>query len=378
MQDNGQLTKAGYALVADEARLNELKRLRDIAQQQAPAETPAEQALAGTLEAAPAQQGEAPAVQLDPTKGVNFYAGRAKEAGNARRTNFLDIAALLEDFRSGRVFGQRGREEGRGAEQLKLASKTENSLIAETDQLREDLLNAAIDEAAYRRAAEQKNTLTAGEALKMRKELNDLLRQFFKRSTALPKNHPEAMTTIYTPAQMRGTEIVTPAKEETRDMRQIHQLPFENQREAAAFFESVLNNKIDEYVEAGAKERNVVRPLLKPTREATVTDLKKDIEKVLDMPGLNPDVTSLLDEAQTRIIEGKASNELIELVDEQIGRILRGTDRPFEGETEVRRVKERDVTKPARVEMETPAATDRKSTRLNSSHTDISRMPSSA
>ena len=180
------------------------------------------------------------------------------------------------------------------------------------------MLFRSIDEAAYRRAAEQKSTLTAGEALKMRKELNDLLRQFFKRSTALPKNHPEAMTTIYTPAQMRGTEIVTPAKEETRDMRQIHQLPFENQREAAAFFESVLNNKIDEYVEAGAKERNVVRPLLKPTREATVTDLKKDIEKVLDMPGLQQDVAALLDEAQTRIIEGKASNELIELVDEQV------------------------------------------------------------
>lgn len=358
MEDNGQLTKAGYALVADEARLNELKRLRDIAAQQKPAETPAEQAIEGTLQAEFAQQGEAPAVEIDPTKGVNFYSGRAGEAQRARKTNFLDIAALLEDFRSGRVFGQRGRTEGRGAEQLKFASMTEDSLIAETDRQREAMLNAAIDEAAYRRAAEQKNTLTVGEAIKLRKELNDLLRQFFKRSTALPKNHPEALVErMVEPAQMRGTELVKPAVYERVDPRQINQLPFENQREASAFFESVLENKINEYVEAGAKERKVIRPLLKPTREAPVTDLKKDIEKVLDMPGLKPEVAALLDEARTRIVEGRASDDLIDLVDEQVGRILRGTDRPFEGETEMRRVKERDVTKPARVEMETPAAT---------------------
>lgn len=109
-------------------------------------------------------------------------------------------------------------------------------------------------------------------------------------------------------------------------------------KQALQTVKNVIRSLKQDVVLEGRRPVRADRPLLKKQFAAPPADLVKDLDRVLRMENLQPDVRDTLEQVRRRMEEGGISVELEELVEEQVGRILRGTDRPF--------VLERDVTKP--------------------------------
>ena len=327
MENNGQLTKAGYGFVAEEARLNELKRLRDIAQQGR--ETPAEQAVAPTLENLP----KPPAALVESNLPTATYKNRADEAARQATGRFTDIVALVDDLRQKRVLDETG-----APTQRKLASSTRQTLINETEQLRKEVVDSLITEVSNRRAEQKLKPLTRDEAIGLGIRADEVVKELIVRSAALPRGAVPKELIILEPAQMRGTEIVKAAKTAMRDPRPLQERQFGAPKRAVDVLAEMLNQIRQDAMAAGQRPITGSKPFLKKQFTAEQTDLIKDLDRVLRMDNLQPDVRNTLEQARRRIEEGGASEGLEDLVDEQVGRILRGTDRPF--------TLERDVTKP--------------------------------
>jgi hypothetical protein len=81
------------------------------------------------------------------------------------------------------------------------------------------------------------------------------------------------------------------------------------------------------------------------TRVSQEDRLLEEINRVLATPNLDPTVAKTLDEAADMIANEDVSADFVELVDEQVGRILTGVDRPFA---------ERDPTQRAKRPLEAP------------------------
>ena len=332
MDAKGQLTPAGYKLVAIEAKLNELNRLTTAITSRTLPETGAEQAVQGLLGFA-SKEGEAPAaVDIEPNKPVGLYKRKAEEGRKNAGGSFTDIVAFMDDYRQGRFFG-----EGASPEQRKLASYTRDDLINEAEESRKNVVDGLIQEIAYERQAQGLRPLSRDEAIGAAIRIDEALKEIITRSTALPRG--AALTdVVIEPAQMRGTEIVKEARTARIDPRPLAERQFGNPRRAIEVLTEVIKQTRDEAVQAGKRPVRAEKPLLKKQYETAPTDLVKDLDRVLRMENLQPDVRNTLDQVQRRFEEGGVSAELEELVEEQVGRILRGTDRPF--------TLERDVTKP--------------------------------
>ncbi len=332
MDNKGQLTPAGYKLVANEAKLNELKRLQGVIQGRVPAETGVEGAVAGTLEAAEKARMEPLAVKIEPGKPAGLYKREAENANRTATGSFNDIVALMDDYRQGRFFG----EEASPA-QRRLASSTREGLIQQSEDLRKDVVDNLITAIAYERQAQDLSPLTRDEAIGVGFKVNEALQEIITRSTALPRR--AALTDIVLePAQMRGSEIVKEAKTALVDPRPLAERQFGNPRRAIEVLAEYIKQIKDEAIQAGQRPVRAERPLLRKQYGTAPTDLIQDLNRVLAMENLQPEVRDTLEQIQRRFEEGGISVELEELVEEQVGRILRGTDRPF--------VLERDVTKP--------------------------------
>jgi hypothetical protein len=332
MDNKGQLTRAGYRLVANEAKLNELKRLRDVIQGRTPAETGVEGAVAGTLQAAEQARMEPLAVKIEPGKPAGMYKRQAENANRTATGSFNDIVALMDDYRQGRFFG----EEASPA-QRRLASSTREGLIQQSEDLRKDVVDNLITAIAYERQAQDLSPLTRDEAIGVGVKVSEALQEIITRSTALARG--AALTDIVLePAQMRGSEIVKEAKTALVDPRPLAERQFGSPRRAIEVLAEYIKQVKDDAVKAGKRPVSAERPLLRKQYSTAPTDLIQDLNRVLVMENLQPEVRDTLEQASRRFEEGGASVELEELVEEQVGRILRGTDRPF--------VLERDVTKP--------------------------------
>ena len=332
MDNKGQLTPAGYKLVGNEAKLRELKRLQAVIEGRVAPETAGEAAAAGLLEAG-AQKPEAVAVEIEPGKPSGVYKQKAKEGSQTATGAFTDIVALMDDYRVGRFFG----EEASPA-QRKLASSKREDLITQSDALRKDVVDGLIQEVAYERQAQGLRPLTRDEAIGLGIRVDEALQEIITRSTALPRG-AAIKEVVIEPAQMRGSEIVKEARTARVDPRPLSERQFGNPRRAVEVLAEYIKQTKDEAVVTGKRPvRAGEKPLLKKQYAAAPTDLIKDLDRVLRMENLQPEVAKTLEAARRRMEEGGASEGLEELVEEQVGRILRGTDRPF--------TLERDVTKP--------------------------------
>lgn len=333
MDDQGQLTKAGYKLVATESKLNELKRLKTAIESRVQPETSGEVMAEGTLQAAEKLRGEPLAVEIERSKPSGVYRQQAKEANQTATGSFNDIVALMDDYRQGRFFGEEA-----SPEQRKLASSTRESLIAQSDALRKDVIDGLIKEVAYERQAQGLRPLTRDEAIGVGIKVDEALQEIITRSTALPKG--AALTDIVIePAQMRGTEIVKSAQTARIDPRPLSERQFGNPRRAIEVLAEYIKQTKEDAIQSGKRRVQAgEKPLLKKQYGAPPTDLVKDLDRVLRMENLQPEVRDTLEQARRQMEEGGISEGLEDLIEEQVGRILRGTDRPF--------VLERDVTKP--------------------------------
>jgi hypothetical protein len=331
MDNKGQLTRAGYKLVATEAKLNELKRLAGVIQNIAPAETGAEGAVAGTLETAGRAQIEPVAVEIQPGLPSVTYKSQAEEANKQAGGRFTDLTALMDDYRKGRFFGEKGAKRD-----IELASSTRESLLQQSEAARKDVVDSLIKEIAYRRMEQKLRPFTRDEAISFGVQIDEILKELINRSTALPSGY--SLEKVYTPAKTRGAEIIRSATESLVDTRDLKDRQFGAPQRAVQVLAEMVKQAKEAAITAGSRSVRAERPLLKKQYAAPPTDLVKDLDRVLRMENLQPEVRDVLEQAQRRMEEGGASEGLEELVEEQVGRILRGTDRPF--------VLERDVTKP--------------------------------
>lgn len=333
MDNKGQLTPAGYKLVGTEAKLRELKRLQSVIEGRVAPETGAEAALAGRLEAESREATAPLAVEIEPGKPSGVYKKQAEEANKQAGGRFIDLTALMDDYRKGRFFGEKGAERD-----IELASSTREGLLRDTEEARNDVTDALVNEIAYRRIEQGLRPFTKQEATEFSLNVDNLLAEIVRRSTALPSGY-STQTIVIEPAQMRGSEIVKAAKVITRDTRDLRDRQFgAPQRAIEVLAEAIRQAKETAVAEGKRAVRAGEKPLLKKQYAAAPTDLIKDLDRVLRIENLQPDVANTLEQARRRLEEGGASEGLKELVEEQVGRILRGTDRPF--------TLERDVTQP--------------------------------
>ena len=333
MDDKGQLTPAGYKLVGSEAKLRELKRLQGVIEGRGTPETGAEAAVAGRLEAESREAAAPLAVDIEPGKPSGVYKKQAEEANKEAGGRFTDLTALMDDYRKGRFFGEKGAKRD-----VELASSMRAGLLRDTEKARSEITDSLIKEIAYRRVEQGMRPFTKQEAQEFGLNVDNILSEIIRRSTALPSGY-STKTEIIEPAQMRGSEIVKSALTVTRDTRDLSNRQFgAPQRAIEVLAEAIRQAKETAIAEGKRAVRAGEKPLLKKQYAAAPTDLIKDLDRVLRMENLQPDVANTLEQARSRLEEGGASVGLEELVEEQVGRILRGTDRPF--------TLERDVTQP--------------------------------
>jgi hypothetical protein len=332
IEDNGQLTPAGYKLVALEARLNELKRLAGVITSRTLPETGAESSVQGLLGAVSKMGQEPVAVQIEPGKPSGYYKQKAEEARKTAGGNFTDIVALMDDYRQGRFFG-----EAAAPEQRKLASSTPEGLLAEAETTRKEVVDSVVQEVAYERQAQGLRALTRDEAIGLAIRVDEALKEIITRGAALPRG-AAIRDVVLEPAQVRGTEIIKSAKIARMDPRPLAERQFGSPRRAVEVLAEYIKQTRDDAVQSGKRSVSADRPLLKKQYAPAPTDLVKDLDQVIRMENLQPAVRDTLEQVQRRFEEGDISAELEELVEEQVGRILRGTDRPF--------MLERDVTQP--------------------------------
>jgi hypothetical protein len=333
MDDKGQLTPAGYKLVGSEAKLRELKRLQGVIEGRGTPETGVEAALAGRLEAESREAAAPLAVDIEPGKPSGVYKKQAEEANKEAGGRFTDLTALMDDYRKGRFFGEKGAKRD-----VELASSMRAGLLRDTEEARSEITDSLIKEIAYRRVEQGMRPFTKQEAQEFGLNVDNILAEIIRRSTALPSGY-STKTEIIEPAQMRGLEIVKSALTVTRDTRDLSNRQFgAPQRAIEVLAEAIRQAKETAIAEGKRQVRAGEKPLLKKQYAAAPTDLIKDLDRVLRIENLQPDVANTLEQARRQLEEGGASEGLKELVEEQVGRILRGTDRPF--------TLERDVTQP--------------------------------
>jgi hypothetical protein len=217
MSDKGQLTFAGEKLVVNEAKLNELKRIVEGAREQAPAETGAESAIAGTLKATTVAQAESPAVQVEQGLARVAYEAMIEKANKKATGSFDDLLSFVDDLQKKRFFG--------GAPgQIGLASSTEEGLQDKIKQAKSRVIDGLLEEVATTRVANKMRPLSTSEAYMFVEDVAGLVDMLVERSLAAAPGMQTETTT--TPGQMRGTKLVEGATETEIDTRTERQLPF--------------------------------------------------------------------------------------------------------------------------------------------------------
>jgi len=339
---NNELTPAGQKLVAVDVQLNELKRLRTVGQQAE--ETGVEKGVGASVREAFLGKAPALADDIDLTVPITPYIAeqyrKEAEKANVQATGaYSDMAMLLDDYQKGRFFGEKGAQRD-----IEAASYTREGLLRETEEARKRVIDNLIREISYQRLAEKRPAFTRDEAIKVAFDVNNILEELVNRGTALPSGQFLEIVG-QRPAQMRGDKIVKAAEPIARDSRNLKDRQFGAPAQAVEVLAESINQIKQQAIAASVRAVRADKETLqlrKTPREAQ-PDLVKDLDRVLRMEDLQPEVRDVLEQAQRRMEEGGISVELEELLDEQVGRILRGTDKPFTVEA----FRTADVTKPA-------------------------------
>jgi hypothetical protein len=115
-----------------------------------------------------------------------------------------------------------------------------------------------------------------------------------------------------------------------------------SQKQAVQTIRNVIRSIKESTIDEGKRPIRAEKPLLRQqfrTQEAETDYAQADrvveeIDRVLAMPNLDPQVAQVLDRAATVIANENVNPTFLNTVDEQVGRILRGIDKPFTPETD--------------------------------------------
>ena len=328
MLDNGQLTKKGYDIVATEAKLNELNRLKDIAAQQKPAETATETALAPALERASASKaGAAPVLDIPRGTPSITLKGKVEEAKKQAGGAFVDLTAALDDYRQNRFL-----DVGAAPGQIGLASSTREGLLRNSEEARKRVVDNLINEVAYERAARGLRPFSRDEAIGFSIKVDEVLKELTTRSVALPKGQV-MQEIVIDPAQVRSGKIVSGARTVIADPRPLAERQFGAPKEAVEVLAESIRQLRDQTIDAGRRPVRAERPILKQQfktqpEESQIAQgerLVNDIERVI-AGDVDPAFAEVMSRAADVIANRQANPSFLDTVDEQVGRILRGTD----------------------------------------------------
>jgi hypothetical protein len=362
LEPEGGLTPDGIRIAQIDVKLSELDRLLLAGETKDPTAT--ESAIAGRLAGELEGQGDvfAPDLLKAPTSTLK---GKLDTARKQSTGAFTDLVSYLDDYRAGRFFGPKGAKRD-----IKFASSTREGLLRESEEARKQLVTNIVEEVAIKRAQQKLRPLTNAEADTLRAAINQKVDELIDRSQALPSGY-FLKDIVIQPAQMRGTEIVRGAEIKRIDTRDLSQRQFAAPQEAVKVIAEELallrdSQQVFEYdpktkrgslkqvIPTGERQtRAAYTPTFDlagevprtKTRVSQEDRLLEEIKRVLATPNLDPTVAKTLDEAADMIANEDVSADFVELVDEQVGRILTGVDRPFA---------ERDPTQRAKRPLEAP------------------------
>jgi hypothetical protein len=345
LEPEGGLTPDGIRIAQIDVKLSELDRLLLAGETKDPTAT--ESAIAGRLAGELEGQGDvfAPDLLKAPTSTLK---GKLDEARKQSTGAFTDLVSYLDDYRAGRFFGPKGAKRD-----IKFASSTREGLLRESEESRKQVINNLLNEVAAERAIQKLRPLTNTEADALRTQVDGILNELITRSTALPGG-ASLKEVVIQPARVRGTEIIESAKTALVDPRPLEERQFGAPRRAIEVLAEMVKQARDTAVTAGKRQtRAAYTPTFDlagevprtKTRVSQEDRLLEEIKRVLATPNLDPTVAKTLDEAADMIANEDVSADFVELVDEQVGRILTGVDRPFA---------ERDPTQRTKRPLEAP------------------------
>jgi hypothetical protein len=345
LEPEGGLTPDGIRIAQIDVKLSELDRLLLAGETKDPTAT--ESAIAGRLAGELEGQGDvfAPELLKAPTSTLK---GKLDEARKQSTGAFTDLVSYLDDYRAGRFFGPKGAKRD-----IKFASSTREGLLRESEEARKQVINNLLNEVAAERAIQKLRPLTNTEADALRTQVDGILNELITRSTALPGG-ASLKKVVIQPARVRGTEIIESAKTALVDPRPLEERQFGAPRRAIEVLAEMVKQARDTAVTAGKRQtRAAYTPTFDlagevprtKTRVSQEDRLLEEIKRVLATPNLDPTVAKTLDEAADMIANEDVSADFVELVDEQVGRILTGVDRPFA---------ERDPTQRTKRPLEAP------------------------
>jgi hypothetical protein len=345
LEPEGGLTPDGIRIAQIDVKLSELDRLLLAGETKDPTAT--ESAIAGRLAGELEGQGDvfAPELLKAPTSTLK---GKLDEARKQSTGAFTDLVSYLDDYRAGRFFGEKGAKRD-----IKFASSTREGLLRESEESRKQVINNLLNEVAAERAIQKLRPLTNTEADALRTQVDGILNELITRSTALPGG-ASLKEVVIQPARVRGTEIIESAKTALVDPRPLEERQFGAPRRAIEVLAEMVKQARDTAVTAGKRQtRAAYTPTFDlagevprtKTRVSQEDRLLEEIKRVLATPNLDPTVAKTLDEAADMIANEDVSADFVELVDEQVGRILTGVDRPFA---------ERDPTQRTKRPLEAP------------------------
>jgi hypothetical protein len=345
LEPEGGLTPDGIRIAQIDVKLSELDRLLLAGETKDPTAT--ESAIAGRLAGELEDQGDvfAPELLKAPTSTLK---GKLDEARKQSTGAFTDLVSYLDDYRAGRFFGPKGAKRD-----IKFASSTREGLLRESEESRKQVINNLLNEVAAERAIQKLRPLTNTEADALRTQVDGILNELITRSTALPGG-ASLKKVVIQPARVRGTEIIESAKTALVDPRPLEERQFGAPRRAIEVLAEMVKQARDTAVTAGKRQtRAAYTPTFDlagevprtKTRVSQEDRLLEEIKRVLATPNLDPTVAKTLDEAADMIANEDVSADFVELVDEQVGRILTGVDRPFA---------ERDPTQRTKRPLEAP------------------------
>lgn len=264
------------------------------------------------------------------------YAAAIVNNRNAQEKALFDLEDVLDKLKRGVVLGGEATEE---------ATTTRAALQAQADAAKKAYIRATLAEAAAHRRAQGTPAITTDEAVKAASEMDTALEEMIVRMQAAPRR--ESLQEVITkPAQMRGTEIVSSAETEMRDMRPLEERRFGAPAEAVKVIQEQLAGIREALSNARGQARKVeAEPLTrqyasteaKKVAEAkgeTATtvggELRRRTEYVRDLMAkparsvLIPRVRDLLNRAADVMDEGRATRDLLDAVENVAARLADG------------------------------------------------------
>lgn len=259
------------------------------------------------------------------------YASAFTQARAEQEKALFELEDVLDKIKRDVVLGGAATEE---------ATTTKAALQQKADDLKKQYIRSVLQEAAIHRRAQGTPAISTDEAVKAASEIDTALEELIVRMQAAPRR--ESLQEVITkPAQTRGTEIVSPAETEMRDLRPLEERRFGAPAEALKVIFDQLAGIRDTLGSARPAPTKVETPLRVQSQKAEAEkvaeargekattlggELRRRTEfvrnKMSKMGGMRPAARDVLNAAADVMDAGNATRELLDTVEPLVDAIV--------------------------------------------------------